>query len=121
MNSTLKEGKGEQGAVCVLICFHAGSPADSWSLGFSYVMAGLCPHSTSSSSSSSSSESERNRGTIRHGRVSIHTDLELRWYVKDIDSEVCDCVMRTTAVRVGRSERRMKEKKQKMHTFSMPF
>lgn len=111
--------KGEQGAVCVLSCFHAGSPADSCSVGFSYVRAGLCPHSTSSSSSSS--ESEGNRGTFRHGRVSIHTDLELRWYVKDIDSEVCECVMRTTAVRVGRSERRMKENKQKMHKFSMPF
>lgn len=80
----------------IKVSLHAGSPAASGSGGVSYVRAGVCLHS--SSSSSSSSESEEKRGAIRQGRVSIHTDLELRWYVKDIDSEVCECVIRTTQI-----------------------
>lgn len=42
---------------------------------------------------------------MRLGRVSIHTRLELRWYVNDMDSEDCVCVMRTAVQPQGQEKR----------------
>ena len=73
-------------------CCRAQSPARSGSAGRPQVRAkGGPPLAGPSSSSSSSSEPEEwKRAERRSGRVPILTDFCVRWYVNDMDSEVCE-------------------------------